>query len=156
MKQIRIGVIAAALALLCACGAEPAATSAGTEDALTQAQQAITAAETAVNVPAPAETEAPAPAAAATETPAQAPEDGAAEAGEGDGEPSEAETLAELARSFIDQPVEALYEAIGLPESSDYAGSCLVIGAEDGNLYYPGFTVYTLRDNGAEKVIDVE
>lgn len=62
---------------------------------------------------------------------------------------------AETARALIGEPVEALIEAIGEPQSSDYAPSCLVDG-EDGNWYYDGFIVYTLRTADGETVYDVE
>lgn len=61
-----------------------------------------------------------------------------------------------IANSLIDEPVEKLYEAIGYPESSDYAPSCLTLGAEDGNLYYDGFIVYTIRNGENETVYYVE
>ena len=61
----------------------------------------------------------------------------------------------ELVKTLIDAPVEELYEAIGQPEDSAYASSCLGEG-EDGELYYEGFTVYTYRDpDGSESVYDV-
>lgn len=61
----------------------------------------------------------------------------------------------EQAQSLIDSNVETLYEAIGAPEDSMYASSCLGEG-EDGELYYDGFTVYTYRDtDGSETVYDV-
>ncbi len=59
------------------------------------------------------------------------------------------------AQALIDSDVETLYEAIGQPEDSMYASSCLGDG-EDGELYYDGFTVYTYRDiNGSETIYDV-
>lgn len=64
--------------------------------------------------------------------------------------------LLAIAKSLIDHPVEELYEAIGYPESSDYASSCLVPGAEDGNLYYEDFIVYTIRKSSGETVYDAE
>ena len=68
----------------------------------------------------------------------------------------EGESLLETAKTFEGAPVEDLIAAIGEPESSDYAPSCLGEG-EDGNLYYDGFTVYTYRDtSGAETVNYVE
>ena len=60
-----------------------------------------------------------------------------------------------IAMTYINQPVSALYAAIGTPISSDYAPSCLDDG-EDGNLYYDGFVVYTYRDGDSEVIIDVE
>lgn len=62
----------------------------------------------------------------------------------------------EAAKEFEGAPLEDLIAAIGEPESSDYAPSCLGEG-EDGNLYYDGFTVYTYRDvDGSETVNYVE
>lgn len=61
-----------------------------------------------------------------------------------------------IAASLIDHPVEELYEAIGYPESSDYAPSCLKENGEDGNLYYDGFIVYTIRQGDSETVYYVE
>ncbi len=64
-------------------------------------------------------------------------------------------TPLEQAQALIDSDVEALYEAIGEPNDSLYASSCLGEG-EDGELYYDGFTVYTYRDtDGSESIYDV-
>lgn len=61
----------------------------------------------------------------------------------------------ETAEEYIGKTVEELYSAIGEPNSSDYAPSCLGDG-EDGNLYYDDFTVYTYREEGTETVEYVE
>lgn len=59
------------------------------------------------------------------------------------------------AQEMIGEDVSALTAAIGEPDSSSYASSCLGPG-EDGELYYDGFTVYTYRDpDGTENVYDV-
>ena len=63
--------------------------------------------------------------------------------------------LKATAESFIGAALDELIAAIGEPESSDYAPSCLGEG-EDGNLYYDGFVVYTYRENGTETVEYVE
>lgn len=63
--------------------------------------------------------------------------------------------LKSTAESFIGAAVEELIAAIGEPESSDYAPSCIGPG-EDGNLYYEGFIVYTYREDGTETVEYVE
>ena len=63
--------------------------------------------------------------------------------------------LKTTAESFIGAALEELIAAIGEPESSDYAPSCLGPG-EDGNLYYDGFVVYTYREDGTETVEYVE
>jgi hypothetical protein len=60
-----------------------------------------------------------------------------------------------IAEGYIDRAVEDLIAAIGQPESSDYAPSCLGEG-DDGNLYYDGFIVYTYREDGTETVVYVE
>ena len=135
MKKALIMLLCAALALsLAACG------EAGTEETAPVSEPASE--ETApVSEPAAEET-APATEPAAEET---APAD----------EP-EGESLLETAKTFEGAPVEDLIAAIGEPESSDYAPSCLGEG-EDGNLYYDGFTVYTYRDtDGSETVSYVE
>lgn len=61
----------------------------------------------------------------------------------------------ETAVSMTDGEVHTLIDAIGEPNDSMYASSCLGEG-EDGELYYDGFTVYTYRDvDGTETVYDV-
>lgn len=69
---------------------------------------------------------------------------------------AETDTRKEIAMALIEAPVEELYAAIGYPNSSDYAPSCLVEGGEDGNLYYDGFIVYTIRKGDQETVYYVE
>ena len=59
------------------------------------------------------------------------------------------------APEMIGEDVSSLTAAIGEPENSSYASSCLGPG-EDGELYYDGFTVYTYRDpDGTENIYDV-
>ena len=60
----------------------------------------------------------------------------------------------EVASSYIGKSLSSLIAAIGQPNGSDYAPSCLGDG-EDGELFYDGFTVYTYRVNGTETVQDV-
>lgn len=100
---------------------------------------------------APEETTSPAAveeSAAPAESEAPAESDAPAEGEEG--------SLLETARGYEGAALEDLIAAIGEPESSDYAPSCLGEG-EDGNLYYDGFTVYTYRDvDGSETVSYVE
>ncbi len=69
-----------------------------------------------------------------------------------------AEEKKTLALSCVDKSVDDLYELIGQPDDSDYAPSCLNPdgGAEDGELYYDGFTVYTYKTGDSETVVDVE
>ena len=59
-----------------------------------------------------------------------------------------------LAESMIGEEVSKLIEAIGEPESADYAGSCLGPG-EDGELHYDGFTVYTYKEGDSEIIQNV-
>ena len=62
-----------------------------------------------------------------------------------------AETIA-LVLSMEGQPIEELYEIIGMPNDSDYTSSCLVDG-QDGELHYDGFTVYTVFPTGGIETI---
>ena len=96
------------------------------------------------NAETPAPTEAP-----ATEAPAE-PEENDAE--------DEAAALVEQVLALKGQPVQELYDAIGMPTGeAEYASSCLVTGGKDGVLPYDGFTVYTLvQPDGTETVYDVE
>ncbi len=129
MKKIAVMLLCALLALsTAACG------QAGTE-APAESAAAQTAAPAADETPAAAEP-------AVTETPA---------ADEAAGDAS----LLDTAKQFEGEPLEDLIAAVGEPESSDYAPSCLGDG-EDGNLYYDGFTVYTYRDDSGEIVNYVE
>lgn len=64
----------------------------------------------------------------------------------------------DIATACIDQSVDVLLDKIGQPASSDYVPSCLDPdgGAEDGELSYGTFTVYTYRKGDTETVVDVE
>lgn len=64
--------------------------------------------------------------------------------------PAETASL-ETALKYVGKDVSKLYAAIGKPNSSEYASSCIGDG-EDGLLYYNGFTVTTYRENGKETV----
>ena len=59
-----------------------------------------------------------------------------------------------LAEDLIGEDVSKLYEAIGEPNDSSYAGSCLGPG-EDGELHYDGFTVYTYKEDDSEIIQNV-
>ena len=63
--------------------------------------------------------------------------------------------LFEKAQKFIGESAEDLIAACGEPETSSYGPSCLVQDGEDGNLSYPGFTVWTVRTAEGEIVHDV-
>lgn len=65
------------------------------------------------------------------------------------------EAAYEAARACIGEEIAALYDAIGEPTDSSYAPSCLKPGGEDGELYYNGFTVATIREGDKEIVWDV-
>ena len=65
------------------------------------------------------------------------------------------DALATAQVMMIGEDISSLTAAIGEPDNSSYASSCLGPG-EDGELYYDGFTVYTYRDpDGTENVYDV-
>ena len=59
-----------------------------------------------------------------------------------------------IAEGLIGEEVSKVYEAIGEPESADYAESCLGSG-EDGELHYDGFTVYTYKEADSEIIQNV-
>ncbi len=83
---------------------------------------------------------------------------GTAKTGEPEAQAGQTDPLEEIKAKVLalkDHPVSELYEAIGQPQKSDYAPSCLGPG-EDGMLYYDGFTVYTYREGDKEVVYDVE
>lgn len=61
----------------------------------------------------------------------------------------------EAAMACIGQSLNELLSAIGQPNSTSYANSCMGAG-DDGELYYDGFTVYTYREAGNENVVAVE
>ena len=71
--------------------------------------------------------------------------------------PAVDEAKLEAARACIDHDVSELYAAIGEPLDASYVPSCLGIDrdAEDGELYYEGFTVLTYREGEKEIVWDV-
>ena len=135
MKKILSLALVMILALgLAACGES------GTEPSAAPSDPA--AVDTTTPDPAAESTEAQDPAAGSTETAEPAEETGG--------------SLLEIAKGYEGANVDELIAAIGAPNSSDYAPSCLGEG-EDGNLYYDGFTVYTYRDtSGAETVNYVE
>lgn len=58
------------------------------------------------------------------------------------------------AQGFVGKSASSLKAAIGSPNSSSYSPSCMGEG-EDGELSYNGFTVYTYRENGSERVTEV-
>lgn len=84
---------------------------------------------------------------AASEKPAESKAESKAETA-----PAETASL-ETALKYVGKDVSKLYAAIGKPNSSEYASSCIGDG-EDGLLYYNGFTVTTYRENGKETVQD--
>ncbi|MCD8091085.1 MAG: hypothetical protein LUD81_10805 [Clostridiales bacterium] len=121
-------------------------------EAETEAPEEETEAQTEAQVQAAPETEAPVlTAEPQEETPAAEPETPAEEAEE----PAPSATKAD-AEGYIGASVSSLKAAIGAPNSSSYADSCLGAG-QDGELHYNGFVVYTYVDeNGNETVDSVE
>lgn len=57
-----------------------------------------------------------------------------------------------VAQNYVGQPASALINAIGRPFDSEYSASCEQEGAEDGMLYYNGFSVWTMRTATGEIV----
>ena len=96
---------------------------------------------------APAETPSPSQPSETTVPSATLPDAGLEPAGE--------PTPFEIAQEYIDRPLEELIDAIGEPLSSSYGPSCLIQGAQDGQLQYDGFWIYSLKDGEMETVKDV-
>lgn len=94
---------------------------------------------------------------AETHAPSEPPETAAPSAALPDAglEPVGEPTPYEIAQEYIDRPLEELIAAIGEPLSSVYGPSCLVQGAQDGQLQYDGFWIYSLKDGEMETVKDV-
>lgn len=135
MKKICLILVCAMLFTLCACGSGEPASIPASSPASTESTPAPTPEATPeLEEPSPQPSEEP-----AEETPDAEPE----------------ESLKDIAMGFVGKELSELIAAIGEPESSDYAPSCLGDG-EDGNLYYDGFTVYTYREGGVETVEYVE
>ncbi len=156
MKRIALFALTALVLLLCACTKTPAQP--------TPAPTAAPATEAPATVaPAPTETPTtpePTPEPTAEPTPEPTPEPTAEPTPQPTPAPTEAPSMSAeekkaLAEGYIDRDVEELYAAIGKPDYSDYAPSCLGEG-DDGNLYYDGFIVYTYREDGMETVVYVE
>ena len=120
----------------------------GTKTASSPSETALPSAEPAASAPVPTLN------AVLPGSDLSAPETSAPQ--EADAAPAYDEALFEAAKRCIDQDVSVLYGAIGEPEGSDYAPSCLNPGkGEDGELYYDGFTVATYREGENETVRDV-
>lgn len=133
MKKICFILVCVMMLTLCACGSgEPASSPASTPASTESTPAPETTPE--LEEPSPEPSQEP-----AEETPDTQPE----------------ESLKDIAMGFVGKDLAELIAAIGEPESSDYAPSCLGDG-EDGNLYYDGFTVYTYREGGVETVEYVE
>jgi hypothetical protein len=144
MKRSVMILLLCMLVLLSACGAAETQSGKPTEAPASQTQPPET------EKPAPtAPAAAPEPTAAPTEAPAAETPPAETE------EPAPIDEMLETAKTFIGKTTPELFEAIGKPESSDYAPSCLGPG-EDGNLYYENFTVYTYRENLVETIRIVE
>ena len=162
MKRIALFALTVLVLLLCACTKTPAQPTPAPTAAPASATPATAAPTEASATPSPTPEPTPAP------TPEPTPESTPSPTPEPTPEPTPAPTPAPteapamssaekkaIAEGYIDRDVEELYAAIGKPDSSDYAPSCLGEG-DDGNLYYDGFIVYTYREDGMETVIYVE
>ena len=68
---------------------------------------------------------------------------------------AQAQELFEKAQALKGEDIEKLYEAIGYPQSSDYAPSCLAQGGQDGELLYDGFVVISFKNGDTEVVYEV-
>ena len=143
MKKTLMILTLCLLILLSACGAAGEAQS---------AKPTETPAASQTQTP---ETERPQPTAAAAPEPPAQTEAPPVETPAATEEPAPVNEQLEIALTYVGKTTPELFAAIGEPESSDYATSCLGPG-EDGNLYYDGFTVYTYRENGVEKIRIVE
>lgn len=143
MKKTMFLLLCAVLALFtAACGADtaPAATEAPLPTEEASPAEAAEAAAPPMSEDEPAEDENASP----------------TEAEEAPASPSDVdEEVLAAARACIGQPAEALFAAVGEPGDAQYAASCLEEGAEDGMLYYDGFTVWTVRTETEELVHDV-
>ncbi len=162
MKRIALFALTVLVLLLCACTKTPAQPTPAPTAAPASATPATAAPTEASATPSPTPEPTPAP------TPEPTPESTPSPTPEPTPEPTPAPTPAPteapamsstekkaIAEGYIDRDVEELYAAIGKPDSSDYAPSCLGEGG-DGNLYYGGFIVHTYREDGMETVIYVE
>lgn len=113
-----------------------------------------------VETPAPSVEITPVPVAEPESTPEQLPEEPAEEISEPAAEPEEDDgfdmEMFLAACGLEGEDINELYDAIGMPDSvEEYTSSCMGDG-EDGQLHYPGFDVYTYRENGLETVYLVE
>ena len=157
MNPMKRNLLMAGLCLLCAllligCGSSAPANT-PTATAPSAPVESAVPAESPAPTPeasAPVETSEPAPSAAPA---AVLPDAGLVP--DTETEPSAAELLFELAKSYIEKPLSELQAEIGEPVSSTYVSSCLVPGGQDGELHYDGFTVYTLKSGDSETVQDV-
>lgn len=63
----------------------------------------------------------------------------------------------ETAKQYIGHPVDELLNAVGQPDRTQYAASCLEENAEDGMLFFDaaGFYAWTVRNAAGETVHDV-
>ena len=127
MKKYVVLLLCAGLALsLIGCGGAKTETAAPTDTPAATAVPATAAPTAAEESAAPAPTEAPG---------------------------ADTAALVEKILAMEGQPVEDLYALVGEPNSSDYTPSCLVMGGQDGQLEYDGFTVYTLvQPDGSETI----
>ncbi len=63
----------------------------------------------------------------------------------------------DVAKQYIGRPVDELLNALGQPDRTQYASSCLEENAEDGMLFFDaaGFYAWTVRNAAGETVHDI-
>lgn len=63
----------------------------------------------------------------------------------------------DVARKYIGRPVDELLSALGQPDRTQYAASCLEEGAQDGMLFFyaAGFYAWTVKNDAGETVHDI-
>ncbi len=71
------------------------------------------------------------------------------------GSPDPSESPADIANEYIGEDLSELISVIGQPDSTQYQDSCEIVDAQDGFLYYDGFTVITCKTDDEEIVQSV-
>ena len=63
----------------------------------------------------------------------------------------------DVAKKYIGRPVDELLSAVGQPDRTQYAASCLEENAQDGMLFFDaaGFYAWTVKNAAGETVHDI-